>query len=105
MDEPVWMVSGKISLDEELTGLKKTSRAQISSLEDGLENYQLEVELFTIAFLMSEYKNGKHTSLDLDKVIAEYVELCQMLGITNMLEEQLEDEVRGICPSDDDGQA
>ncbi|KAL2491986.1 hypothetical protein Adt_27614 [Abeliophyllum distichum] len=106
MDELAEMVSKNLSLNEELAGLKESSGAHISSLEDRLENCQLEVEIATRAFLMNEYKKGKYTSWDTDKAIAEYAKLCQMLGMRNMLKEQSEDEVRSVGPNDDDdGQA
>ncbi|KAL2474461.1 hypothetical protein Adt_35197 [Abeliophyllum distichum] len=100
------MFSGKLSLEEDLAGLKESSGAHIFSLEDRLENCQLEVEIATRAFLKNEYKRDKHTSWDVDKAIAEYTELCQMLGMRSMLEEQSQDEVKDVGPNDDDdGQA
>lgn len=66
--------------------------AQIASLEDCLKNCQLEVEITTRAFIMNDYKKGKHVSWDVDKAIAKCVELCQMLALQNMMEEQFEDE-------------
>ncbi|KAL2481687.1 Uncharacterized protein Adt_34653 [Abeliophyllum distichum] len=87
--------------EKELTSLKESSGAHISSLEDRLENCQLEVEIATRAFVMNEHKKGKYTSWEVDKAIAEYAELCQMLGMLHMLEKQSEDEVRGVGPSDD----
>ncbi|KAL2498291.1 hypothetical protein Adt_23841 [Abeliophyllum distichum] len=62
MDELPEMVSENLSLKKEFAGLKVSSGAHNSSL-------------------------GKHTSWDVDKAIAEYAELCQMLGMRNMLEE------------------
>ncbi|KAL2531869.1 Uncharacterized protein Adt_05220 [Abeliophyllum distichum] len=47
MNELVEMVSENISLKEEIDGLKESSGTQISSLEDHLENCQLEVEIAT----------------------------------------------------------
>ncbi|KAL2465970.1 hypothetical protein Adt_41821 [Abeliophyllum distichum] len=105
IDELAGMVSRKLSLEDELAGLKKYWGAQIFSLEDRLENCHLEIKMATRAFLMNDYKNSELTSWDVDTVIACYSELCRILSMRNMLEEQLEDGVRCAGPTDDDGQA
>ncbi|KAL2486956.1 hypothetical protein Adt_31712 [Abeliophyllum distichum] len=87
VDELAEMVNGKLLLEEEFAGLKESSGAHISSLEHHLENYQLDVEIATRAFLMNEYEKGKRTSWNVDKAIVEYAEFYQMIGMCIMLEE------------------
>lgn len=36
---------------------------------------------------MNDYKKARHASWDVDKAIAYYTELCQMLGMPNMIEQ------------------
>lgn len=62
LDELAKMVREKLALEEELVNLKKSSGDQITSLEDRLENCQLEVEIATRAFLMNDYKKCRHVN-------------------------------------------
>lgn len=83
LNELAEMVCKKLALEEELMNLKKSSEAQVASLK----YCQLNVEIATIAFLMNDFKNAKHVNWDVDKAIVDYTELCQMLGMLNMIEE------------------
>lgn len=76
IDELIGIVRERLVLEEELANLEKSSWAQIASLEDYLENFQLEVKIATRAFPMNDYTKGKHVSWDVDKGIVNYVELC-----------------------------
>lgn len=88
LDDLVEMVREKLTLEEELINLKKSSGDQIAHLEDLLENCQLEVKIDTRAFLMNDYKKSRHVSWDVDKAITDYVELHKILGMQNMIEKK-----------------